>query len=842
MTQEKALRLAALGLAVFPVRERTTEERGRTKRAKTPYTYSGHKEGTTDADQIERWWSRWPEALVGVHAGASGLVALDIDMGTDMSTGEIKDGWNSLIEAGLDDLPQTVTYSTGSGGDHYIYAAPEGVSLGPDQNHVTPEGVRLDDVDRRGGSSYFIWWGSEIPDSRDAFAQAPDWLLTPSSPTRTHDDSATHDIPQAPFTGGVAEWLARCEAGEPAEHLREYLADIAERQGSIAHDEMIDFQRYLVGCAADHLEPGIPQLLDEFRSLYVDFPEQPGRSWAEEFDAGLRGAIEKYGTFAAAPRDIPAVDHKPLIAGLGNEFMAKWATLPAERTREKLRGHVAELISDALKAGRSPLEAAAIGWRSPAANAPEGLCALQFDKDSLPDVWNLTWHIVQHPLADRPGAEEVSGDRDPFPGKSVRLLSRAERASLAPWWGDEYMSVMSELRDGVMSEQYYRANRWIILSLIFADKAFLPLKDGGKIIFNFYALQLGPTKTGKSKSIEPIHAIVDMFYLGVDTPDIGGDATAAGLQQALLARDGKTSYFQADEAEAVLRSWSDEKNEFRGMKLRITDYWGGRVGAMQRSTMKEQSGKTARGFLTVHLTGIEDKLAEAIWPDDWLTGFLNRFIIARGQVKEITREQALVRIGQADGKDAAHKWYETWVAKFRQLATRLSPEGEPVAMDADEDVLLRHLDTQDALDAIADSLPGYEERLGNTLHKGRMDVAILKCAALVAITEGRRRIQMSDYLIALEQSEEWVENLLWAVQATDLTPRAREVARLADLIRANGGRMEVAKIKRLPKWQGRSRDVDSLLEELLSQRVIDKLTPDAKDRTRDIVRIIEEAQ
>jgi hypothetical protein len=161
---DKALALVALGCHVHPCH--TADEHyvkdgePRVARAKTSHLPHGHLDASDDPAQIKRWWKKWPDALVGVAAGASGLVCLDIDVDDDKDV----NGWHSLDAAGLLPLPKTAHYLTRRGGTHYVYKAPKGVLL---------DGVGgyrgLTGIDRRGGSSYFIWWSDEVPSSRKAF-------------------------------------------------------------------------------------------------------------------------------------------------------------------------------------------------------------------------------------------------------------------------------------------------------------------------------------------------------------------------------------------------------------------------------------------------------------------------------------------------------------------------------------------------------------------------------------------------------------------------------------------------------------------------------------------------
>ena len=70
--KDQALAYAGMGLAVFPLRARD----------KRPATDNGCKAATTDMQQIESWWNRWPDANIGIATGSisGGLVVIDLDI------------------------------------------------------------------------------------------------------------------------------------------------------------------------------------------------------------------------------------------------------------------------------------------------------------------------------------------------------------------------------------------------------------------------------------------------------------------------------------------------------------------------------------------------------------------------------------------------------------------------------------------------------------------------------------------------------------------------------------------------------------------------------------------
>src|SRR3954454_18555772 len=104
-----ALIWAGRGLAVFPCRGED----------KAPFTTNGYLAATTDPEQIRCWWTRWPDALIGIPTGrASGFTVIDVDA---------KDGKPGLdwLEQHSAALPITRTHRTRSGGVHLIFRAPD---------------------------------------------------------------------------------------------------------------------------------------------------------------------------------------------------------------------------------------------------------------------------------------------------------------------------------------------------------------------------------------------------------------------------------------------------------------------------------------------------------------------------------------------------------------------------------------------------------------------------------------------------------------------------------------------------------------------------------------------
>ena len=158
-----ALAYARRGMPVFPC-----EPLG-----KRPLTRDGFWDASVDAGAVGRWWSRWPDANIGVPTGKrSGLLVLDVDP---------RDGGAASLtelEEALGLLPRTTRASTGGGGEHVFFRYP-GEAGGEVRNSASWVGPGLD---VRGEGGYVI-----VPPSRTQTpyrwterappADPPAWLL-----------------------------------------------------------------------------------------------------------------------------------------------------------------------------------------------------------------------------------------------------------------------------------------------------------------------------------------------------------------------------------------------------------------------------------------------------------------------------------------------------------------------------------------------------------------------------------------------------------------------------------------------------------------------------------------
>lgn len=128
------------GWSVFPI----------APRGKEPLTRRGCKDASRSIGEVVGWWTRWPEANIGLATGERYWV-IDIDG----EQGE--QSWLDLSMHHSSDTWATRSVRTPGGGWHMIYRVPRGARLRNSASRLAPG------VDTRGVGGYIVGAGSVHP-------------------------------------------------------------------------------------------------------------------------------------------------------------------------------------------------------------------------------------------------------------------------------------------------------------------------------------------------------------------------------------------------------------------------------------------------------------------------------------------------------------------------------------------------------------------------------------------------------------------------------------------------------------------------------------------------------
>lgn len=189
---EAAIQYAELGYRVFPCAAEVNP---------VPLTRHGFKDATGDCEQIERWWTRHPNACIGL--AAIGLLVVDIDAPP-----------NPWLAGDADlamDLLAGPTSITPSGGRHHIFRRPAGKSwsctvgqLAPRVDTRTDGGYIVVPPSTRPDGSYRWLEGCDLDVGPDQLPEPPAWLVerldalaapSPRSPQVASSTLSANQIP-----------------------------------------------------------------------------------------------------------------------------------------------------------------------------------------------------------------------------------------------------------------------------------------------------------------------------------------------------------------------------------------------------------------------------------------------------------------------------------------------------------------------------------------------------------------------------------------------------------------------------------------------------------------------
>jgi len=246
---EAALQYAEKGWRVFPCRVQS----------KTPQIMGGFHKATTDKEQIETWWRKFPQANVGVACDENSFSVIDVDTDGGFDS-------HQALKEEYEDFPKTLAQTTGSGGVHYMF------KYHPEIGCTT--GKLGKGIDTRGGNKGYV----VVPPSIHENGKPYEWA---------DPDTPLVDVP---------EWVISCLKGRKREQREPegvpFVNPVRNAESDskgIPNDDVIDRARlYLQACEpATQGEGGHSKLLWACTAMTVGFnldPKQTYQLLAEEYN------------------------------------------------------------------------------------------------------------------------------------------------------------------------------------------------------------------------------------------------------------------------------------------------------------------------------------------------------------------------------------------------------------------------------------------------------------------------------------------------------------------------------------------------------------------------------
>lgn len=765
---QKAEALTRIGIAVFPVYVRPDEENPY-RTTKKPGTPNGFYDATKDPGYVHDLFEKHPNAEVGVWMGESGLVAADIDVKRDPEGNILIDGFEEFERAWLD-LPPTFEFDSisGAGGKQFIYAAPDDVRLGPDGNYRGIKGV-----DRRGGGSYSVWAG-DVPASRDVFAPAPEWLL---------DEKSVKSA--AAFEGDVKDWYESLEPGEPNVLVRGAMERARKRYEQAGEDfdhaAIIERQYEAVRLGSEG-NPGVEVLLAYLEDLFLartGSHSRPEDEWAHEFAEGLHSGIQKHGASIALRKNMPPYSPAGLPAQVPDRLIA--GDPGTKETFSELLRILLPLIEDDYKV-------LSILWNSPRTRDMAREWGLEFVYQRIKDARERPEPIRENPTLPDRDEEKVNSwsDEEKVVNDTFLSAEELERVRATPTFIDKYLAATSG--KGFFNYAYAMPAAWTAMSMAFGGKAFIP--KGVNIGTNLWFISLGDSGTGKSAEDEFLTDLLDtMLKDGEGFYNLGAHSSPEGLHEALLERDGQASIIHHDEASDFFEAIKT-KDWMRSLKDLFAKWYVGRVDPMQKVRLKELRGKSARTSFNIHMLATPDRLTGFLDTSMFASGFLARFNWMWADPPVADDRRYKTTFSDTDEQHMVNPAVFDLAFNLKDAAASLGDTRARVTATADGKARLERAFHD--FDQMAKKHEKYEVLEPAITRLGRE--TIWKCAALIALYEGRTEIEVLDALIAIRYAQEWFWALQRVVDTTSEGEFSKEVAQIEAFIRSRPGGVSEAQI------------------------------------------------
>lgn len=764
--------LIDLGLRIFPVQ---VINPGTDKKEVKPLVAGWQNNASSDPAQISKWQAELGSKITdwGVPTGhVNGFIVIDID------SPEAEHFWSAKW------FPEGLEAETPRGGIHIMYSL-DGVDADIQSNTGASNGIHPD-IDIRGEGGFVVAYDPRAFDF-DSMPALPDSVLE-ILPTK--QEYSTEPIPGDAAPDALADDAVGVALGDdvtidvsPQEaRVLKGLTDLLDalprpwREGAGYHNT-----QFLVACGLNRIANSPYYRTDRESAHKLFNAHAPLRDSSDTVlrDRRWSEAVKiTEGQWFEAPSDVP-------LRLDAVETLEKVNAPLAEQKFWEGRGipDVKDLIRELREAGATEQEAYSISYD----------CAAMRDLRSKTLGKSMsTWGMVKEiygayeedsdkwsdkPLEAKP-KEQVAPPREM---KEIELLTEEERDSIRdyPNFIDRYiLSAKEVLAEPNMPLHY--VNAWIALSSIVGDRADIQLKKG-RVPLSLWGMSLAQSAAGKGDAkVIFLQAIGAGRRGGFADVNAGGNASSEALMEFLAERDGKVSLFNTDEADALLKEMHDERSYQAKMMTLALDLYDGQSGRSLRvGSAKDGVGDNVKTTFNMWLQTTWQGAVESLTSKDIGTGFIGRFLVAIGDGPKITQEslrlefasEYQVEMGSHPLIKSMGDGINTLVGRVKDLTIRT----------ASEEVMDRFVKSrQDVLAYIKhhpmrDSLQGVMLRVTENMFKG---------AALLAVSEGRDKVEMADLLIALKSGQYWVRDalrLVDAISTSEYRKRVDDLVRFCDV-------------------------------------------------------------
>ena len=362
-----------------------------------------------------------------------------------------------------------------------------------------------------------------------------------------------------------------------------------------------------------------------------------------------------------------------------------------------------------------------------------------------------------------------------------------------------------------------------ILATVFADFGHIPFKWGNEPL-NLWFMNLGRSTVDRKSTVKK-HMTDFLRSLSSEeySYNIPANSTVEGLASYMLDNENRSGLMTRDEFQGFLAELS--KTYMAGAKDALTDYYMGNINGKLRSTGEKKVQKDGKYAFSMYAMGIRAQIASALTLEDFRSGFLTRFIWATPSEdvaidSDINDGFELAPIHvQKEGDSVRTAMLEEirhmrdhWDVMCDKSSNTVPIRPKPEAF---ERIKQLRLDMSATISKL-----GVEELQSST---ERMSQSVLRCAALLAMADGRMEVELADVVQVVAYSGEWFRNSIRMIDMVGESQWAAHLDEITDVLMALGGVASRKDVYAHFKSRYKPRDFTEMLTALQESGQVDQI-------------------
>lgn len=753
-------KLVEQGYEIFPVQvvNPGTDEKELKFLTKQPWNVVA----SSDPQMISQWIGKLGKKLTdwGVPTGhRNGFSVIDID------SPEAEQWWSAQW------LPAGKEVETPSGGLHVMYSLD-----GVDADIKTGQNDLRDNIDTRGEGGFVIAYTDDMSDipvlPESVLEILPQKQVYNTAPAPADARPADIDEPVRVSVPGATEGMdVTPQEARVLRGLTDMLDDLPVPwfKGAGYHST-----QFMVACGLNRIanSPFYVTDVDSARELFMAHAPMRDDNCIALRNKRWEDAVKTaHGQWFDPPSDVPIrLDANTLI-----DKYTKIGRIDRLYWEGKTIGDVKDLIRELREAGATEQEAYSLSWASTGMNSIR-----ERNPGHSGSTWGFVKEIYDAPVID-PDSDIEPEEEEPkpaAPSDDVNLLEAWERDAIRdyPNFIDRYIMTAQEVLAEPNMPLHY-VNAWVALSCIVGDRADI-YTENGRVPCNLWGMPTAPSAAGKGDAKKLMIAFIDSIRRGgFASINAGGNASAEALTDFISENDGKLAFFNRDESASLLDEMHrDGSYQNRMMDLALDLYDGSVSKNLRVNNASDGAGENVKTTFNMWLQTTWGGVVGSLDAGDIGTGFVGRFLIAIGDDAKITDDSLRPRF--ASEYQIQNGGVHPMIKSVGEGMNAVIGRVKNITVSADDEVTDRYVEMRKhVLEYIRTHQHGADLR-GIML---RVTENMLKAAALLAVSEGRPKIEMADLLIAIKSGQYWVRDAIRLVEAISTSEYRKRVEAVVKL-------------------------------------------------------------